>query len=352
MIQKIIQRVLAATLALTFVQLPLAARADSAQNSTNLFADPVVATAKGFEIKRSQVDEAYLNYTASEAAKGGAIPDADRAVVRSRLLDHLIIDHILLQMATPEEKAKTQKMVDDAINEARTNSPETFEAQVKATGMTLDQMRDRAVEQQLCKRVLVRETTNGISVSDAEVHKFYDDNPSDFEIPERAHVAHILISTLDPVTQSPLPPEKKKEKEKLAGDLRSRAEKGEDFTKLVKQYSDDPGSKEKGGEYTFARNHQMVPEFESAAFSLKTNQISDLVETRYGYHIIKLIEKLPASKEQFAEASPKIREFLVGQQANKALPAYLEKLKAGANVKILDQSAADAGADKGAAPSK
>ncbi len=347
MIRKIAQQVMVAALALTFVQLPFAASAASSESSTNLFADPVVATGKGFEIKRSQLDEAYVDYSASEAARGANIPDADRVTVRSKLLDHLVIDHILFQMATPEEKAETQKKVDDAITEARTNSPETFEAQVRASGMTLEQMRKRAVEQQVCRRVLVRETTNGITVPDLEVKKFYDDNPSDFEMPLRVHVAHILISTLDPITQSPLPPDKKKEKEKLAGDLKSRAEKGEDFAKLVKQYSDDPGSKEKGGEYTFAKNHQMVPEFESAAFSLKTNQISDLVETRYGYHIIKLIDTLPAAKEPFSEASPRIHDFLVGQQANKGLDAYIEKLKANADVKILTQNGADAGSDKG-----
>ncbi|HUD46632.1 MAG TPA: peptidylprolyl isomerase [Candidatus Baltobacteraceae bacterium] len=352
MIQKIFRTLGVAALALTLVQLPFAARAVSADTSTNLFADPVVATGKGFEIKLSQVDDSFLNYSAAEAARGGSIPDADRASVRAKLLDHLIIDHILLQMATPDERTETQKKVDAAINEARTNSPAAFDAQVKATGLTLDQMRNRAVEQQLCRQVLIRETTNGITVSDAEVKKFYDDNPSDFEMPERAHVAHILISTLDPLTQSPLPPDQKKEKEKLAGEIRSRAENGEDFAKLVKQYSDDPGSKDKGGEYTFARNHQMVPEFEAAAFSLKTNQISDLVETRYGYHIIKLIEMLPPSKEPFAEASTKIHDYLVAQQANKGLDVYLAKLKANADVKILDQSLVDVSADKATTPAK
>ncbi len=352
MIQKMIQPVWVATLALTLVQLPFAAPSASAETSTNLFPDPVMATGKGFEIKRSQLDEAFVDYSASAAAKGNAIPDSDRTAVRSKLLDHLIIDRLLLQKATAEEKTKTQKMVDDAINEARTNAPEAFDAQVKATGMTLEQMRSRAVEEQLCRRVLIRETTNGITVSDTDVKKFYDDNPSDFEMPEREHVAHILISTFDPVTQSPLPPEQKKEKEKIAEGLKARAEKGEDFAKLVKQYSDDPGSKDKGGEYTFARNHKMVPEFESAAFSLKTNQVSDLVETRYGYHVIKLIEKLPASKQQFADASQKIREYLVGQQAEKGLPAYLDKLKADAGVKILDQGDGDASAAKGTPPAK
>jgi parvulin-like peptidyl-prolyl isomerase len=354
---KIIRPLLVAMLGFAAVQLPLTRCTAAADPSTNLFADAVVATGKGFEIKRSQVDDAFLNYSlsysANEGNRGGSIPDTDRQMVRSKLLEHLIIDHILVQMATSAEKTNVQKEVDDTINQARTNSPEALEAQIKASGMTLDQLRERAIEQQLCNRVLVRETTNGITVSDAEVKKFYDDHPSDFEIPDRVRVAHILISTLDPASQSPLPPDKKKEKETLANDLKNRAINGEDFAKLVKEYSDDPGSKSKGGEYTFARNHQMVPEFETAAFTLaKTNQISDLVETRYGYHIIKLLEKFPPSKEQFADASQKIHDYLVGQQANKGLPAYLEKLRAGADVKILDPTLVDTSSDKATAPAK
>jgi peptidyl-prolyl cis-trans isomerase C len=352
MIQKMIQPVLVATLALSLVQLTSIVRAATSDASTNLFADPVVATGKGFEVKRSEVDESFLNYSGAEAARGTPVPDAERTTVRAKLLDHLIIDRILLQMATPAERGKIENNVDTLIKEARTNDPAGFEAQIKASGLPLEQMRNRAVDQQLCKLVLVRETTNGITVSDEAAKKFYTDNPTDFEIPVRVHVAHILISTMDPLTQSPLPPEKKKDKEKLAKDLKSRAEKGEDFAKLVKEYTDDPGSKAKNGEYTFARNHQMVPEFEAAAFSLKTNQISDLVETRFGYHIIKLIETLPAATEPFAEASPRIREFLVGQQANKGLDAYLDKLKANANVKVLDQSLSDVGLDKLRAPGK
>jgi foldase protein PrsA len=153
-------------------------------------------------------------------------------------------------------------------------------------------------------------------------------------MPERVHVAHILISTLeDPATQQTLPPEKKKEKLKLANELKARADKGEDFAALVKQYSDDTGSKSKGGEYTFGKG-QMVPEFEAASFSMKTNQISDPVETRFGYHIIKLLEKMPAATQEYAKAEPSIREYLTEQ----GLPAYFVKLKAAADVKVLDQA--------------
>jgi peptidyl-prolyl cis-trans isomerase C len=334
---------LPATLALCLLSPTFHARA-AASDTNSLFSDPVFATGKGFEIKRSQVDDAYLNYTAAIAARGGTVPEADRAEVRSNLLDHLIVNKILLQMATAEERTQTKEQVDGAFADARAHAPsaEAFEQQIKASGMTLEQLRAQAIEEQLCRRVILRETTNHITVTDAEVKKFYEDNPAKFEVPEQARAAHVLISTLDPLTHEPLPADKKKEKEKLANDLRARALKGEDFAALAKQYSEDPGSKDKGGEYTFPRG-RMVPEFEAAAFSLKTNQISELVETQYGYHIIKLLEKTPASKITLAKASPSIHEFLVGQAVKEELPAYTAKLKAGAEVKLTDAAAASAG---------
>jgi peptidyl-prolyl cis-trans isomerase C len=331
--------VLLAGLALTLWQCQPAARAASPDKTADIFPDPVIATGKGFEIKSSQLNDAFMSYSTSVAANGGSIPEDERSTVKSNLLQRLIITKILTQKATAEDKARALKLVDDNIDKARKSapSPEAFNAQVKASGMTLDQIRQKESEELLPQRVLERETTNGIAISDAATKKFYDDNPDKFEQPEEVRVSHILISTLDPLTQHPLPLDQKTVKEKLARDIKARAEKGEDFVKLVKQYSEDPGSKDKGGEYKFPR-HQMVPEFEAAAFTLKTNQISDLVETQYGYHIIKLLEKFPAKHEQFAEVESKIKDYLVQKEAEKALPAYLDKIKAEANVALLDPS--------------
>jgi peptidyl-prolyl cis-trans isomerase C len=338
------QNVTLAALALALSQWQPSARAAAPDKPAVNFPDPVVATGKGFEIKTSQLDDAFLSYSTSVAANGGSIPETDRADIRSNLLQHLIITRILTQKATADDKAATRKMVDDDIDKARKSapSPEMFDAQLKANGMTLEQVRERACEEQLCRRVLQEATTNGITISDADAKKFYDDNPASFEIPEEVRVSHILISTLEPsdplnprAQPRPLPPEKKKEKEKLARDLKARADKGEDFAKLAKQYSEDPGSKDKGGEYTFPRK-RMVPEFEAAAFSLKTNQISDIVETQYGYHIIKGLEKFPAKHQQFAEVETKIKEYLVQKEAEKKLPAYLDKIKAEASVALVD----------------
>jgi peptidyl-prolyl cis-trans isomerase C len=315
-------------LALAFCQPQSTIQATAADKVADIFPDPVVASGTGFELKRSQLDEAFISYNTSLAASGGSVPEDQRATVRSNLLDHLIINKILVQKATADDKVQTKKLVEDGIEEARKSAPtpEAFDAQIKASGMTLDTIRTRAYEEQLCRRIWQREITNGIVITDAAAQKFYADNPDKFEQPEQVRAAHVLISTLDPISQRPLPPEQKKDKEKLAKEIKARADKGEDFGALAKQYSDDPGSKNKGGEYKFPRN-QMVPEFEAAAFSLKTNQISDLVETRFGYHIIKLLEKYPAKHEQFAEVKDRIKEYLMEKQAKTELPAYMEKLK-------------------------
>ncbi len=306
--------------------------------------DPVLATGKGFVITRSQLDNALLNYSTAIAARGKSIPDGQRTLIKSNLLDELVAARILTQKATAEDKSETWKEIDDYIAKARKAAPsaEAFEARIKASGKTLEQIRQQEFENELPLRVLTRETTNGINISAAAVKKFYDDNPDKFVIPEEAQVSHILILTVelaDPMQAGakpqPLSPEQKKAKEKLAREIKARADKGEDFAKLVKQYSEDPSSKDKGGVYTFSRGRS-DPAFEAAAFSLKTNEISDVVETRYAYHIIKLLKKTPSRHEPFSEVESGVKSHLVAVEASKARPAYLAKIKAEFNVALFD----------------
>jgi parvulin-like peptidyl-prolyl isomerase len=191
--------------------------------------------------------------------------------------------------------------------------------------------------------VLERELN--IKVADEDIKKYYDENPAKFEQAEMVRASHILFATKDLNSGADLSEEKKAAKKKLAQDVLKRARGGEDFAKLVKEFSDDPGSKESGGEYTFARatadpRHAMVPEFETAAFALKTNEISDIVTTQFGFHIIKLNEKIPAKKLDFAKVSPDIKEYLKQQQLQNRQQDYqtfVDKLKKDDDVAILDE---------------
>ncbi len=305
-------------------------------DNSALFADEVLATGKGVEIKRSQLDAAITGLNSSLAATGQSMPQIGRAAIESKVLDQLVFTRLLLNHGTPEERQKATAEADKYIADAKVklSSPEAFNRRIESLGMTVESFRTRAHEDALKKLVVDREVAAKVTISDEVAKKYYEDNPKRFEQPETVHVIHILLTTVDPTTRQDLSEERQKEKKETINKLLVRARGGEDFSKLVKDYSEDPGSKERGGEYIFTRG-QMDPEFESAAFALEVNQISEVVVTRFGYHIIKVLEKTPAKKLAYAEISERLKEELRSEEVVKQLPDYYEKLKKEAEVKIL-----------------
>lgn len=304
--------------------------------ASDLFADTTVAKGKGLEIKRSQLDEALISLKSSLASQGQNVPPEQMTTFEQSVLDRLIQMQLLLGKATDADKAKGKEDSAKRFDEIKTRigSDESLVRHLKSVGLTTDQFKGKMTEEATAQAALERELK--INVSDDDIKKFYDDNPSKFEQPEMVRASHILLSTRDMATNEELAADKKAAKRKLAEDLLKRARAGEDFAKLAKENSEDPGSKDNGGEYKFPRG-QMVAEFESVAFSLKTNEISDIVTTKFGYHIIKLSEKIPAQKVELAKASPQIKEYLMGQDIRKMAPEYFAKLKKDAGVEILDE---------------
>jgi parvulin-like peptidyl-prolyl isomerase len=303
---------------------------------TALFGNPVIAKGKGFEIKRSELDEVMTGLKSAAAAHGQAIPPGQMTRIESQLLDRLIQIQLLMQKATAADRTNgTQKanLQITALLE-RAGSQEALNRQMKAIGMTMAELRSKVTQENTAQAVLTRELN--VTVTDAEAKQFYDGHPADFEQPEMAHVRHILLMTMDPVTRAPLPADQQQAKHKQIDDLLKRIQGGADFAALAKQYSEDPGSKDNGGELPAFSRGQMVPEFEAAAFSLTNNQVSAVVTTTYGYHIIKLIDKTPAKKVGYVTVTARIKDFLTQQKTEKLAPAYLDKLKREAGVEILD----------------
>lgn len=302
---------------------------------TALFGDPVIAKGKGFEIKRSELDQVMTGIKSAAAARGQSVPPAQLSQIEGQLLSRLIQVQVLLQKATAADKSNGVQKADQQLKalQERAGSQEVLDRQLKAVGMTQADLRAKVVQESTAQAVLARDLN--VSVTDAEVKKFYDDHPADFEQPEMAHVRHILLMTMDPVTRAPLTADQQKAKQKQAEDLLKRVRGGADFAALAKQYSEDPGSKDNGGEYTFPRG-QMVPEFEAAAFSLGTNQVSEVITTQFGYHIIKLYEKIPAKKVELEKVAPDIKEYLTQQALQKQASDYVAKIRKEAGVEILD----------------
>ena len=191
-------------------------------------------------------------------------------------------------------------------------------------------------------------------VADADVEQYYKDHPADFD---EIRVRHILISTQpkpdseeesDPKdakdgkakdakdAKAKKPADKPKtltkdEALKKSQELLERARKGEDFAKLATENSDDQGSKDKGGEYDFFAHGKMVPEFEKAAFALQPGQISEPVETQFGYHIIKLEERRAAAAPT---ADEKVRQQIVEKLKQEKIEARIEEITASSDVVV------------------
>ncbi len=307
-----------------------------------LFGDPDIAKGTGFTVKRSELDQVVSGAKANAAAQGQELPpDFDASV-----LDQLISTQVLLQKANDADRAAGQA---DAEKEyaalvKRAGSPEAFQRQLQGVGITVDQLRAKATQEATAIAALKR--LLNVTVTDAELQAYYTNHPSDFEVPETIHVRHILLMTVDPSTRPPTPLSTNAVtlKRKQIDDLLKRARAGEDFATLAKTYSEDPGSREDGGELPEFPRGQMVPEFENAAFALTNNQISDVITTVYGYHIIKLLDKKSSHKLQLAEKSPsngltiaeELKEALINQKVKKLAPAYVKQLRAEYKVEILD----------------
>ena len=322
---------------------------------TALFGDPVIAQGKGFEIKRSELDEVMMGIKSTAAARGQTIPPGQLTQIEGQLLGQLIQVQLLLQKTTDADKSNGVQKTDlqmKALLE-RFGSQEVLDRQMKAVGMTVAELRSKITQENTAQAVKIRELN--VTVTDAEAKQFYDDTNhlADFEQPEMVHVRHILLLTMDPVTHAPLSADQQQAKRKQMDDLLKRIRGGADFPALAKQYSEDPSSKDSGGEMPKFSRGQMAPEFEAAAFSLTNNQVSDVITTVYGYHIIKLLDKTPAQRVDYATVASKIKDFLTQQKTEKLAPAYLEKLKKAADVQILDadlKAAAEAAAAAANAP--
>jgi peptidyl-prolyl cis-trans isomerase C len=224
---------------------------------------------------------------------------------------------------------EVQKQITDL--KKRFGSPEKFQAELKAEGMTEAELTQRARDAYIVQKLIETKVVNDLKVSDAEEQAFYDQNQASMKRPERVHVRHILVK----VDKGASDVEKQKAKAK-AESLLEKIKGGGDFAKLAEDNSDDPGSKVRGGDLGFVPRGQTVPAFEAAAFALKKpNELSPVIETDYGFHIIQLIERQEAGTVPFAEAKDKIGEFLKQKVQSEKVQEHLKALRAKGKVEVF-----------------
>jgi len=277
------------------------------------------------------IDAVELRRATKVLLRGQAAPAGQQAAVDKQALEQLVSAELLYQAAAKVEVTDLDKQIDAKLaqGKARFANEQDFAKAIKDLEMNEKDLREYTRRDLLISKFVETNIVPKIKVTEEDARKFYDQNPDKFTRSESVKASHILIG----VDSKASADDKKKAREK-AEKLRKDLAGGADFAALAKENSTCPSSQQ-GGDLGFFGKGQMVPPFEQAAFSMKPGEISDVVETQFGYHIIKLIEKKGAESVSFKDALPRIEEYLKGQKINAAVMEYVAETKKNAKVEIL-----------------
>jgi len=277
-------------------------------------------------------------------------------MIKERVMNELIVKKLLDQeiakrhiKVSKEDMDKQLKVIIDKVG-----SKEKFNELLKQNGVSTTQFKkDLADEVKIQKLV---DTLAVVSVSDKDAKNFYDANSDKFKNPDRVRASHILVSAnaeelKDKLTASDegknltdeqvdaevknQMAELKVKANKLLAEVRKDVKS---FAKVAKENSDDIQSGKQGGDLGFFGKEEMVEPFSKAAFALKPNTLSDVVETPYGYHIILVTDRQKAGLEQFDNVKDDIKEFLTNQEKVKVLQQFIDALKNKSKIEYVDKS--------------
>ena len=290
-------------------------------------ADPstVLATVNGTNITEGEIQALLDRFMAQ---MGGRIPpgqfEAALPHIRENILNELIMRQIMRDAIAKAGIELTDEEYQADLAELAEALPEgvTVQEYLEANGASEDELR----EQMKMRRLLLAQANSAPKPSDEEVRAFYDENRDGFAQPESVTASHILIA-FDSGDDDAA---KAAKRERLEG-IRQQILDGADFAEMATANSDCP-SKNNGGDLGQFGRGQMVPPFEDAAFSQEPGQVGDIVETSFGYHIIKVTDHQEGKTPEFDEVKDRIAELLSAQQERMVVAAYLEKLQSEAQV--------------------
>jgi peptidyl-prolyl cis-trans isomerase C len=288
-----------------------------------------VARVNGETITKTDFESALREV---EGRAGGPVPADQRDRIYREVLDQMISFRLLVQETRARNIAATDAEIDARIAEIEQQFPtaEAFRQTLEQRKMTVAALRADAREGIVIDKLLQSEFAGRISVSREDIDGFYQKNPSQFQQPERVRASHILIRFPDNANAAA-----KQQVRSRAEEILRALKAGNDFVDIAKTNSQDPGSAANGGDLGYFERGQMVGPFEETAFSLRPGQTSELVETEFGYHIIKVADKQASRTVPLDEVRPQIQQFLEGQEREEATQSFVESLKAKGKVEIL-----------------
>lgn len=289
----------------------------------------VVARVNGEAVERWELENAVKGI---EGPSGQPIPADRRDAAMRDMLNQIVDYHLLAQESRARKLAVTDADVNARLAQVRQQFPteDAYKQALAGQGLSVEQLTKQAKMSLEVQKLVEAEITPKVAVQDADVNAFYQQNLDKFKQGETVHASHILIGVRQDAT-----PQQKQQAKAAAEKILKQIRGGGDFAALAKEHSQDPGSAPNGGDLGFFPQGQMDPAFEKAAFGLKPGATSGVVETQFGYHIIKVLERKPPHTTALTEVSARIKDYLTQQQREQKLDEFVKQTRAKAKVEML-----------------
>ena len=288
----------------------------------------VLARVNGEEVKKADFDRMVKTI---EARAGQPIPAERRDEILRGALDQLITYTLLSQESRNRGVKIDSAEIEAKMGQLKSQFPtqEAFDKALKDRGMTAESLRKDAQVDLSVTKLMDAEVATIPGPSDAEAKDFYDKNPDRFKEDEQVRASHILIRVDEKADAAT----KAKAKAEIDAVMK-KVKAGGDFAKLAQEHSQD-GSAAQGGDLNYFARGAMVEPFNKVAFELKPGQVSDVVQTQFGYHIIKKTDHKAGRTVPFEEAQARIKDYLGNQKKQQHADAFIEGLKKKSKIEVL-----------------
>jgi peptidyl-prolyl cis-trans isomerase C len=311
---------------------PPIAKSAPVATSAAVAGEVVVARVNGSEINRKELDAAVQALAMQMAQRGRQVPPGATAQLQHDVLEEMIGRELLLQEGSKHVPADVDQKAQAQIEmvKKQLGGEERLKETLVESGVTFDEYAKRVRNNVIVQETIRQLVDKEVKIAPEEVKSFYDKNPEQFKQPETARASHILIRVAPDASD-----DVKKEKRAQIEAARSLVKNGAKFADVAKKVSEDPGSAANGGDLGFFPRGKMVPEFDTAAFSLKTNELSNIITTQFGYHVLLVTDRKPAQTASFDQVKDELGQFLKQRKGNEAVRDHVTELRKTAKVEML-----------------
>ncbi len=289
----------------------------------------IAAEVNGIKIPMAKFTSQLQTVLQQYASQGVAIDDSRKTQLRQKVLDNLIGQELLYQDAEKKGIKVSKEDVDTQLDGIKKQFKDDAEYQnaLKSQGITEDFLKGDIKMNIALNKYIDKTFKPQVTITDAEDAAFYGANPQYFSQPEQIRASHILIKVPKDADAATKAAARKK-----IEDVQKKLKGGAKFSDLAKKVSEGPSSKN-GGDLGYFGKGQMVKPFEDAAFALKKGEMSNIVETQFGYHIIKLTDRKAAGLVPYDKVKKQIQDHLFQVKLGDVIQKYIDTLKTGASIK-------------------